>query len=90
MREVKLLYLPRDVKQYCYLIDVQAVDWWSVGVLTYELLTGASPFTVEGEKNTQQGWKLMSCSHCQELGHLADMASDWLFTLVQPIRGQPA
>jgi ribosomal protein S6 kinase alpha-5 len=30
------------------------VDWWSVGVLTYELLTGASPFTVEGEKNTQQ------------------------------------
>lgn len=30
-----------------------SVDWWSVGVLTYELLTGASPFTVEGEKNTQ-------------------------------------
>ncbi|XP_022652617.1 ribosomal protein S6 kinase alpha-5-like isoform X2 [Varroa destructor] len=28
-------------------------DWWSVGVLTYELLTGASPFTVEGEKNNQ-------------------------------------
>lgn len=30
-----------------------SVDWWSVGVLTYELLTGASPFTIDGERNTQ-------------------------------------
>ena len=26
--------------------------------------------------------KLLSCSHCQEFGQLADLASDWLFKLV--------
>lgn len=31
-----------------------AVDWWSVGVLTYELLTGSSPFTFEGDANQQE------------------------------------
>lgn len=42
-----------------------AVDWWSVGVLTYELLTGASPFTVEGEKNTQHEItkRIVRCSY---------------------------
>lgn len=30
-----------------------SVDWWSVGVLCYELLTGASPFTFEGNENSQ-------------------------------------
>ena len=34
------------------------------------------------------GWEFMSCSHCQELGQLAVLASDWLF--VQPIRSQLA
>ena len=34
--------------------------------------------------------KFMSCSHCQELGQLADLASDKLFTLVQPIMSQLA
>ena len=26
--------------------------------------------------------KFMSCSHCQELSQLSDLASDWLLTLV--------
>ena len=34
--------------------------------------------------------KFMSCSHCQGLGQLTDLASNWLFTLVQPIRRQHA
>ena len=36
------------------LFCVQTVDWWSLGVLAYELMTGASPFTSENaEENTQ-------------------------------------
>ena len=34
------------------------------------------------------GRKLVS--HGQKIGQLADPASDWLFTLVQPIRSQLA
>ena len=41
-------------------------------------------------KSLPLGWTFMSCSHCQELGQLAVLASDRLLTLVQPIRSQLA
>ena len=30
----------------------QSVDWWSVGVLAYELLSGGSPFTLERDQRS--------------------------------------
>ena len=36
------------------------------------------------------GPEIYELQSCQELGQLADLASDWLCTLVQPIRSQLA
>lgn len=33
---------------------LQAVDWWGTGVVTYELLTGCSPFSVDEEIDYKQ------------------------------------
>ena len=34
------------------------------------------------------GWKLLSCSQCQELGQRAFLAPDWFCVIRQPIRSQ--
>ncbi|VDK43669.1 unnamed protein product [Anisakis simplex] len=32
----------------------ETVDWWSLGVIAFELLTGCSPFTVDGHSNSSR------------------------------------
>lgn len=48
-----LLYVTSSVLSFSSFILLQSVDWWSLGILMFELLTGASPFTLEGERNSQ-------------------------------------
>ena len=61
----------------------QCVDWWSLGVLTYELLTGASPFTVEGDKNTQAdiSKRIVSAEPLMP-DHLSDDVRDFILRLL--------
>ena len=72
-------------KKFYHILNIyfQAVDWWSVGVLTYELLTGASPFTVEGEKNTQQeiSKRILKCEAPMP-GFLSDDVKDFILKLL--------
>ena len=74
------------------------MNWWQI-ILMLLWFTIYIIIVLFNNVIEAKGWKLMSRSHGQELGQLADlasdwlgqladMASDWLFTLLQPIRSQ--
>lgn len=63
---------------------LQSVDWWSLGILMFELLTGASPFTLEGERNSQSEvskWVIqfgvLSFSACSRHDYCVSVVSCW-------------
>ncbi|CAF1006749.1 unnamed protein product [Rotaria sordida] len=59
------------------------VDWWSLGVLTFELLTGASPFTVDGDRNTQpEISKRIVKNHPLIPNHISKIAKDFILKLL--------
>lgn len=60
-----------------------AVDWWSLGCVAFDLLTGSSPFPGNNHKKVMD--KIMSAKkHLKFPYYLSDDAKDFLRKLLQP------
>lgn len=60
----------------------QTVDWWSVGVLTFELLTGSSPFSSEESVTQTEISKKITNTEAVIPDHLSREAKDFIRKLL--------
>ncbi|XP_050459520.1 ribosomal protein S6 kinase alpha-5-like [Cataglyphis hispanica] len=59
-----------------------AVDWWSVGVLTYKLLTDSSPFSLDGKNYQQEISRILMSDPPSKPIYLSDTVWDFITRLL--------
>jgi p70 ribosomal S6 kinase len=66
----------------------KAVDWWSLGALTFDMLTGGPPFTAENRKKVMQNMaKYMHFNRYVTLDNRQNIERTSLFAAIFEQRG---
>ncbi|KAL6419629.1 hypothetical protein ACFW04_013714 [Cataglyphis niger] len=76
-------YMAPEVIQRGMICHDIAVDWWSVGMLTYKLLTSSSPFSLNGKNNQQEiSKRILTSDPPSKPIHLSDTVWDFITRLL--------